>query len=68
MQDIENFNTNINRNSIIINIENERGRIVERIQKSFIRFKSNNFKQFYCIRQQNSFQNSFCNVSLKNFV
>ena len=68
MQNIKNFNANTDRNNIIINIENERDRIVERIQESFIRFKSNNFKQFHYTRQQNSFQNLFCNVFLKNFV
>ena len=31
MQDIENFNADTDRSSIIINIENERNRIIERI-------------------------------------
>ena len=68
MQDIENFNADTDRNNIIINIENDRDRIVKRIQKSFIRFKSNNFKQSHCTRQQDSFQNALYNVFLKNFV
>ena len=67
-QDIENFNAETDRSSIIINIKNKRGRIIKRIQESFIRFRLNNLRQFHCIRQQDFFQNSFCNVFLKNLV
>ena len=43
-QNIENFNANIDRNNIIINIKNERDHIVKRIQKLFINFKLTNLK------------------------
>ena len=56
MHDTENFNADTDRNSIIISIENERDRIVEHIQKSFICFKSNNLRQFHCTRQQDFFK------------